>query len=136
METATQHSDADYLTKKYLRTRKIPSTACPGCGLGQGHKVLLQAIYELNYEIIQFENEINKEIIESFIDVVTKELDAKRSSSLYSVTNELKEYKETVGRIENFPQELVEKLHQVINGEPIETIIYELDDIRKKYIMS
>ncbi len=41
----------DYLTRKYLRTRKIPSTACPGCGLGQGHKALLQAIYELDYAI-------------------------------------------------------------------------------------
>ncbi len=41
----------DYLTEKYLRTRKIPSTACPGCGLGQGHKALLQAIYELDYKV-------------------------------------------------------------------------------------
>lgn len=41
----------DYLTEKYLRTRKIPSTACPGCGLGQGHKALLQAIHELDYKV-------------------------------------------------------------------------------------
>jgi len=41
----------DYLTEKYLRPRKIPSTACPGCGLGQGHKALLQAIYELDYKV-------------------------------------------------------------------------------------
>lgn len=50
METLTLQKDYDYLTRKYLRTRKIPSTACPGCGLGEGHKTLLQAIYELNYE--------------------------------------------------------------------------------------
>ena len=41
----------DHLTRAYLRTRKIPSTACPGCGLGQGHKALLQAIHELGYKI-------------------------------------------------------------------------------------
>lgn len=37
----------DYLAKKYLRSRKIPSTACSGCGLGQVHKKVLLAIDEL-----------------------------------------------------------------------------------------
>jgi hypothetical protein len=92
-------------------------------------------IYEVNYEIIEIENKINKELIETFIEVITRELDVKRSSSLYLVTDELKEYRESIRKIESFPQELVEKLHQVINGKPIETIVYELDDIRKKYII-
>ncbi len=35
------------LSKKYLRARKIPSTACTGCGLGQNHKLVVQAIDEL-----------------------------------------------------------------------------------------
>jgi len=35
------------LIDKYLRTRKIPSTACSGCGLGINHKVVIQAIDEL-----------------------------------------------------------------------------------------
>ncbi|MBW1963172.1 MAG: 2-oxoglutarate ferredoxin oxidoreductase subunit beta [Deltaproteobacteria bacterium] len=35
------------LIKKYLRARKIPSTACSGCGLGPNHKIVLQAIDEL-----------------------------------------------------------------------------------------
>jgi 2-oxoglutarate ferredoxin oxidoreductase subunit beta len=35
------------ISKKYLRTRKIPSTACTGCGLGQNHKLVVQAIDEL-----------------------------------------------------------------------------------------
>ena len=103
--------------------------------LAEVNKKYDHMIYEVNYEIIEFENKINKDIIESFIEVVTRELDVKRSSSLYSVTDELKEYKESIQRIETFPKELFEKLHQVINGEPIETIIYELDDIRKKYII-
>jgi len=41
----------DYLTTKYLRSRKIPSTACSGCGLGQCHKALVKAIDELGYEV-------------------------------------------------------------------------------------
>jgi len=41
----------DYLAAKYLRSRKIPSTACSGCGLGQCHKALVKAIDELGYGI-------------------------------------------------------------------------------------
>lgn len=41
----------DRLTEKYLRTKKIPSTACTGCGLGQAHKALVQALYELDYQV-------------------------------------------------------------------------------------
>lgn len=41
----------DYLAKQYLRARKIPSTACSGCGLGQCHKAFVQAIHELGYEV-------------------------------------------------------------------------------------
>ncbi|MDN5343930.1 MAG: 2-oxoglutarate/2-oxoacid ferredoxin oxidoreductase subunit beta [Clostridia bacterium] len=37
----------DYLATKYLRPRKIPSTACSGCGLGQAHKKVVMAIDEL-----------------------------------------------------------------------------------------
>lgn len=39
----------DRLSQKYLRARKIPSTACSGCGLGQAHKAFVQAIDELGY---------------------------------------------------------------------------------------
>jgi 2-oxoglutarate ferredoxin oxidoreductase subunit beta len=41
----------DYLAEKYLRPRKIPSTACSGCGLGVNQKALVQAIYELGLEV-------------------------------------------------------------------------------------
>ena len=37
----------DRLAEKYLRPRKIPSTACSGCGLGQVHKKIVMAIDEL-----------------------------------------------------------------------------------------
>jgi len=35
------------LAEKYLRPRKTPSTACSGCGLGQNHKLVIQAVDEL-----------------------------------------------------------------------------------------
>jgi len=38
---------SSHLIDSYLRTRKIPSTACSGCGLGINHKVVIQAIDEL-----------------------------------------------------------------------------------------
>ena len=50
-QSLTELIPYDYLTRQYLRIRKIPSTACPGCGLGQGHKALLQALFELDYKI-------------------------------------------------------------------------------------
>ena len=40
----------DYLARKYLRAKKIPSTACSGCGLGQVHKKVLVAIDELGLD--------------------------------------------------------------------------------------
>ncbi len=39
------------LIDKYLRTRKIPSTACSGCGLGINHKIVVQAIDELDLKV-------------------------------------------------------------------------------------
>ncbi len=41
----------DYLATRYLRSRKIPSTACSGCGLGQCHKAFVKAIDELGYKV-------------------------------------------------------------------------------------
>ncbi|MHA2088197.1 MAG: hypothetical protein ACW972_07965, partial [Promethearchaeota archaeon] len=62
------------------------------------------------------------------------ELDFKRSTTLYSVSDELKEFKEKIARFESFPEELLNKLHKVINGDPIENIIYELEDIKTKFL--
>lgn len=41
----------DELATRYLRSRKIPSTACAGCGLGQCHKAFVKAIDEQGYSI-------------------------------------------------------------------------------------
>jgi 2-oxoglutarate ferredoxin oxidoreductase subunit beta len=42
---------ASEITAKYLRSRKIPSTACSGCGLGMNHKILVQAIDEVGLDV-------------------------------------------------------------------------------------
>lgn len=39
------------LIDNYLRTRKIPSTACSGCGLGINHKIVIQAVAELGLAV-------------------------------------------------------------------------------------
>lgn len=39
------------LIDKYLRTRKVPSTACSGCGLGINHKIVVQAVSELGLDV-------------------------------------------------------------------------------------
>jgi 2-oxoglutarate ferredoxin oxidoreductase subunit beta len=44
---ATQYNSSA-LIDTYLRTRKIPSTACSGCGLGINHKIVIQAVHELS----------------------------------------------------------------------------------------
>ena len=93
-------------------------------------------VYEANYEIEQFERSVYNELIESFLNVVTKELEIKRSDSLYSVSNQFKEYREKIAKFEIFPKELIEKLDKVIDGGPIEDIIYTIDDVRKKYLKS
>ena len=90
-------------------------------------------IYEVNYEIIKIENEINNELIQAFIDISSRELDFKRSTTLYSVSGEFKDFRERITKFESFPEELVDKLHKVVNGDPIENIIYELEDIKEKY---
>lgn len=93
-------------------------------------------IFEVDYEVQQFENSIYNELIESFGNVVSRELEIKRSNSLYSVSDQFKEYRESIAKFEIFPKELIEKLDKVINGSPIEDIIYILDDIKKKYLKS
>ncbi len=42
---------SSFLIDTYLRTRKVPSTACTGCGLGINHKIVVQAISELGLKV-------------------------------------------------------------------------------------
>ncbi|MFX1409299.1 MAG: hypothetical protein ACFFA6_03035 [Promethearchaeota archaeon] len=90
-------------------------------------------IYEINYEVEKFETKINNEMIDSFVKMIMKEFDAKRSTSEYTVTDEFKEYKESITQLKMFPRELIDRLHQVINGDPIENVAYELEKIERKF---
>ncbi|MHA1932301.1 MAG: hypothetical protein ACW96X_07150 [Promethearchaeota archaeon] len=91
-------------------------------------------VYELNYEIQKLEDGIHNELIQAYIDITSKELDLKRSTTLYSVSDEFKEFKEKMRIFDSFPRELLDNIHKVINGDPVENLIYELEDIKKKYL--
>jgi hypothetical protein len=91
-------------------------------------------IYEVNYTAQHLENEFYNDLIKSYIEIVTREFDRKRSSDLYEVSKEFKDYKELIAEFDMFPEELIHRMQKVINGAPIEDIMYELDKIQKKYL--
>jgi len=91
-------------------------------------------IYDINYTAQQLEDEFYNDLIKAFIEIVNREFDIKRSSDIYEVSNEFKIYREEITQFDIFPEELINKMHRVINGDPIENIMYELDDIQKKYM--
>ena len=91
-------------------------------------------LYDVSHTAQQLEDEFYNDLIKSFIEIVTREFDIKRSSDTYEVSNEFKIYREEIGQFDKFPEELINKMHRVINGDPIDNIMYELDDIKKKYM--
>lgn len=93
-------------------------------------------IYDINYTAQQIEDEFYNDLISSFIQIVTREFDLKRSSEMYEVSEEFKIYKEEIAQFDIFPEELINKMHRVINGDPIENIMYEIENIQKEYIKS
>ncbi len=93
-------------------------------------------LYDVNYTAQQLVDEFYNDLIKSFIEIATREFDIKRSSDIYEVSNEFKDYQKSISQFDMFPEELINKMHRVINGDPIENIMYELDEIQKKYIKS
>jgi len=93
-------------------------------------------IYDVNYTAQQLEDEFFNDLIKSFVEIVTREFDVKRSSDIYQVTNEFKDYRESIAQFDMFPEELVNKMHKVIIGDPIEDIMYDIENIQKKYLRS
>ena len=83
-------------------------------------------IYDVSHTAQQLEDEFYNDLIKSFIEIVTREFDIKRSSDTYEVSNEFKIYREEIGQFDKFPEELINKMHRVINGDPIDNIMYEL----------
>ncbi len=92
-----------------------------------------QLISEVGGDFEKLEQEIYKELIDSFEKVVLAEFDAKRSTSAYSVSSTFKEYRNKVASVGMFPKELVQHLDKVINGMKIEDIVYNIDEILGKY---
>ena len=91
-------------------------------------------IYDINYTAQLIENEFYNDLINSFVEIVTREFNRKRSSDRYKVSNEFKEYKESIVKFDMFPKELIERMYKVINGDPIESIMYDLNEIQNRYL--
>ncbi|MFX1380418.1 MAG: hypothetical protein ACFFA4_15135 [Promethearchaeota archaeon] len=91
-------------------------------------------IYDVNYIAEQLENEFCNDLIKSYIEIVTREFDRKRSSDIYEVSNEFKNYRKLIVEFDMFPEELIDKIQKVIEGAPIENIMYDLDKVQKKYM--
>jgi len=92
-------------------------------------------IAEVTLNVDRFENEVFNDFINSYLDAVMEEFDAKRSITDYVVTERIKQYREEIATIEMFPKELIGKLDRVISGvDQIENIVYYVDDIKNKYL--
>ena len=90
-------------------------------------------VSDVNIEVQDLKNKIMNDIIDLFSKVVMDEFDAKRSTSDYMVTDNFKDFRESVLELEMFPKELIERLDKVIDGDPIENIAYDLEKIEAKY---
>ncbi|MFX0177260.1 MAG: hypothetical protein ACFE85_13660 [Candidatus Hodarchaeota archaeon] len=90
-------------------------------------------VYDVNIEVETYETKIINELIELFIRVVMDEFDAKRTISDYVTTEKFIEFREHISGIEIFPKELITRLDKIIDGEPIESLAYDIEKIEKEY---
>ena len=90
-------------------------------------------ILDANSEVSDFEQKIMNEIIELFSKAVMDEFDAKRSTSEYMVTENFKDFRDGVSKIDLFPRDLIDRLDKVIEGGLIENVAYDLQKIEAEY---
>ncbi|MBY9009311.1 MAG: hypothetical protein KGD74_05540 [Candidatus Lokiarchaeota archaeon] len=90
-------------------------------------------IQDANSEVIDFEQKIMNEIIELFSKVVMEEFDTKRSTSEYILTENFKDFRNGVSKIDLFPRDLIDRLDSVIEGGLIENVAYDLEKIEAKF---
>ena len=90
-------------------------------------------ILDANSEVDDFEQKIMNEIIDLFSKAVMDEFDTKRSTSEYVVTENFKDFREGVSKIDLFPRDLIERLDKVIEGGLIENVAYDLEKIEASY---
>ncbi|TFF98420.1 MAG: hypothetical protein EU547_01540 [Promethearchaeota archaeon] len=96
-----------------------------------------EKITSVTSELDGFKKELSNGLINSFVDVVMQEFEAKRSTSEYSLTQNFKDYRKFIAGVDLFPKDLVDQLDKVISGEnTIEDIAYNLEDIKNKYLSS
>lgn len=93
-----------------------------------------KSITEINSEVNKFENDVNNDLIDSFINSVMDEFDNKRNISDYVITDKIKKYRDFIKTVEMFPKELVDRLDKLIDGDPIENIAYDIENIKNKYM--
>lgn len=101
--------------------------------LAEVNKKYDHIVDDVKQEVNQLEKKFINDMIDTFEKVVMNEFDAKRSISNYMVTNNFKEFRDQVSEIEMFPEELIERLDKVINGDPIENIAYDLEKIKNQF---
>ena len=90
-------------------------------------------IQDANSEVDDFEQQIMNEIIDLFSKAVMDEFDAKRSTSEYMVTEDFKDFRNGVSKIDLFPRDLIDRLDDIIEGGLIENIAYDIEKIEAKY---
>ena len=90
-------------------------------------------ILDANSEVDDFEQKIMNEIIDLFSKAVMDEFDAKRSTSEYVVTENFKDFRDGVSKIDLFPRDLIDRLDKVIEGGLIESVAYDLEKIEASY---
>jgi len=101
--------------------------------LAEVNKKFDHLVQDASIEVENFENKIMSEMIDLFIKVIMDEFDAKRSTSDYVLTDKFKQFRENISEIHIFPQELIERLDKVIDGDPIEKVAYDIEKIENKY---
>jgi len=90
-------------------------------------------ILDVNSEVEDFGQKIMNDIIDLFSKAVMDEFDAKRSTSEYMVTENFKDFRNGVSKIELFPRDLIDRLDNIIEGGLIENLAYELEKIEASY---
>lgn len=93
-----------------------------------------EKISEVSNEVEAFKKELMEDMYNSFEKAVMDEFDAKRSTSDYTITSQIKEYKKAIKNVELFPDDLINRLNKIIaEEEPIENIAYDLEKIKTQY---
>ena len=90
-------------------------------------------VEDVSIEVDNFEKRILGELVDLFIDTIMKEFDAKRSTSEYMLTEHFRNFRDNMAELDLFPKELIEKMDKVIDGEPIDSLAYDIDKIEKQY---